>query len=333
MISFEIDFLFYFASLFFLYHTLSSVSQRDRRDLLLLYWMGISVLSFLVITSFSRFEIFFIGWNKRSTFQILTLANLLLFFTYRSLEERIFSYSRSVGFIFTALIFGFFASFFYWMERFQTNLYAEDESHILPFAIAVGAFVWSREMFWTEPKLTLSPSSDEKEFNLTDSLFPCLVFLIAPQTTNYEFVAVLASVVVIGLSSLVGFIFVSQILKERVPREGELGMWIGTLAFSTSIGVDLLVSVPLSFSLGMFGRGVYHTLARLDWSEPGKRGVVSFLYPSILGIFLPFLVLEPKHWNHAPYVLLGVQVLYFFSFYLVSSFVFGILLLFKPKSE
>ncbi|XDD47602.1 hypothetical protein AB3N60_05840 [Leptospira sp. WS39.C2] len=333
MISIEIDVFYFFASLLFLYHSLESFDQKEQRNLFVFYWMGVSLLFILILGALRKWEIFIFGWEKESIFHLLTKSNLILFFTHVVFEERIFSYKRSIGFIILLFLSFYFASFFYWIESFQITLNPEDQSQILPFTISVGSFIWLREMFWQNPKSLESKLGEGIGQNLILVFLPCFLFLLSPQTTNYGFIEFLSSVVVIGIASLVGFTFVSQILKESLPREAELGVWVGTIGFSSVIGVDLLVSLPLSFVLGMSARGLYAYLDQLGWSVSGKRGVVSFLYPSIIGILLPFFVLEPKDWNHAPYVLLGVQVLYFLSFYLVSSLVFGLLLLSKPKSD
>ncbi|ABZ93674.1 Hypothetical protein LBF_1150 [Leptospira biflexa serovar Patoc strain 'Patoc 1 (Ames)'] len=333
MISIEIDFIYFFVSLFFLHRCLVSVSSEENKNLLLLYWMGTSFLGFLFLLSLSRWGIIGFGWETKSFFLVLTKFNLILFFTYQTLEERIFSFRRSIGFLLTLLLFVFFSSFFFWIQIFQTEIHAEDQALFLPFTIAVGAFVWSREMFWTNPNPMESKLGEGKNIHLSFLFLPCFLYVLSPFTTNYGFVEMIASVLLVSISSLVGFLLISQILKVSIPEEAEMGVWVGTVSFSSSLGAELLVTIPLAFFVGMFARGMYFYLDGLDWSRSGKRGVVAFLIPSILGIFLPFLVREPKDWVHAPYVLLGVQVLYFLSFYLVSSLVFGVLLLFKPKSE
>ncbi|TGM06073.1 hypothetical protein [Leptospira jelokensis] len=333
MISLEIDFIFFFVSLFFFYHRFESIDHSEKKNLLLLFWFSNSIFSVILILGLSRWGYFLPGWETKSLFRILTVSNLLMFFTYNALEERIFSFGRVIGFLFQFVLYVFFSSFFFWTNLFQTNLHAEDESLILPFTISIGAFVWSREMFWTNPNSLESKLEGEKPPHLTFLFLPSFLFILSPFTTNYGFVEILSSAVALGISSFVGFSLVSQFLKKSIPREAELGMWVGCISFSSVLGVDLFVSLPISFFVGMFARGLYAYLESLSWSESGKTGVVSYLYPSIMGIFLPFLVKEPKDWSHAPYVLLGVQVLYFLSFYLVSSLVFGFLLLFKPKSD
>ncbi|TGK47091.1 hypothetical protein [Leptospira bouyouniensis] len=333
MISIEVDFLFFFVSLFFLYRCLFSIANMENKSLLLTYWMGIIILTFISIHSLSRWGVSVIGWETKSIFLLLTKSNLVLYFVYQLLEERIFLYRRTIGFLITFCLFLFLGTFFYWIQMFQVEIRAEDTSRILPFTIAIGAFVWSREMFWPNLKLLELKLGDEKESKLAFLFLPCFLYVLTPFSTNYGFIEALSSAVVIGISSFVGFTLVSLILKVSIPDEAEIGVWIGTIAFSSSFGADLLVCIPMAFFVGAFARGFYFYLDQLNWTVSGKRGVVCFLFPSIIAIFLPFLVLEPKDWLHSPYVLLGVQILYFLSFYLVSSLVFGILLLLKPKSE
>ncbi|MCW7462131.1 hypothetical protein [Leptospira limi] len=333
MISIEIDFIYFFASLFFLQYSLVIVTNKENRNLFLLYWMSLSVIGIFLLFSLSKWGISVFGWDTQSIFLLLTKANLILFFAFQVLGERIFSYSRVVGFLISVLLTLFFGTFFYWIHLFQSQLYAQDESGLLPFTVAMGAFVWSREMFWISPKSNKSKLVEEDKPKLLFLFLPCILFLLSPYKTNYEFIEIISKPVVLGFSSLIGFTIISQYLKVSIPRETEIGVWLGSIGFSTAISVDLLVSIPLAFVIGMFARGIYFYLDGLKWSDSGKRGVVSYLVPSILATFLPFLVVEPKDWNHSPYVLLGVQVLYFLSFYLISSLVFGFLLLIKPKSE
>lgn len=333
MISLEIDFIFFFASLFFFYHCIQSVYHSEKKNLLLIYWFSLSLFTVLIILGLVRWGISIPGWETKSIFRILTLGNLVMFFAYTALEDRIFTFGKAIGFFFFFVLYVFFSSFFFWTNLFQSILHADDQSLILPFSIGIGAFVWSREMFWTNPNSLESKLEGETSPQLTFLFLPSFLFILSPFTTDYGFVEILSSAVVLGISSFVGFSLISQLQKKAIPKEAELGMWVGCISFSSVLGVDLFVSLPISFFVGMLGRGLYSYLESLQWSESGKRGVVSFLYPSLLGIFLPFLILEPKDWNHAPYVMLGVQVLYFLSFYLVSSLVFGILLLFKPKTD
>ncbi|TGL54158.1 hypothetical protein EHQ59_08175 [Leptospira kemamanensis] len=333
MISLEIDFLFFLISLVLVFKCFRSVTLPEEKQLLLLYWVANLILTVLLLISLSRLGVNITGWKTKSLFRILTISNLVSFFTYNALEDRIFSFRRSVGFAITLVLYLFFGSFFYWIQIFQTGLHAEDKSLLLPFTISLGAFVWSREMFWTHPKTTESKLADDFLGQFGFLFLPSFLLLLSPFSSNYEFVEILSSAVILGLSSLLGFTLVSQILKVTYLSEAEIGMWIGTISFSSVLGIDLLLGLPIAFFVGMMGRGLYFLLDTLDWSSSGKRGVVSFLFPSVLGVFLPFLLLEPKDWSHAPYVLLGVQVLYFLSFYLISSLVFGILLLCKPKTD
>lgn len=333
MISIEIDFIYFFASLFFLQYSLVFVTSKENRNLFLLYWMSLSVIGIFLLFSLSKWGISVFGWDTQSIFMLLTKTNLILFFAFQVLGERIFSYSRIVGFLISILLTLFFGTFFYWIHLFQSQLFAEDESRLLPFTVAMGAFVWSREMFWNSAKSNESKLVEEDKQYLIFLFLPCILFLLSPYKTNYEFIEIISKPVLLGFSSLIGFTIISQYLKVPIPREAEIGVWLGSIGFSTAISVDLLVSIPLAFGIGMFGRGIYFYLDELKWSDSGKRGVVSYLVPSVLATFLPFLVVEPKDWNHSPYVLLGVQVLYFLSFYLISSLVFGFLLLIKPKSE
>ncbi|MBL0953565.1 MAG: hypothetical protein IBJ01_02225 [Leptospira sp.] len=333
MISIEIDFIYFFASLFFLQYSLVFVANKEIKNLFLLYWLSLSVIGIFLLLSLSRWGISIFGWDTQSIFMLLTKTNLILFLAFQVLEDRIYSFSRVLSFLVLVLLTLFFGSFFYWIHLFQTQLLAQDELGLLPFTIAMGAFVWSREMFWNPQNSNESKLVEEEQPNLLFLFLPCILFLLSPDKTNYEFIEMIGKPVILGFSSLIGFSLISQYLKVSIPREAEIGVWLGSIGFSTAISVDLMVSIPLAFVIGMFARGIYLYLNELKWSDSGKRGVVSYLVPSVLATFLPFLVIEPKDWNHAPYVLLGVQVLYFLSFYLISSLVFGFLLLIKPKSE
>ncbi|TGK98150.1 hypothetical protein [Leptospira levettii] len=333
MISIEIDFIYFFASLLFLQYSLLSITKNENKNLFLVYWLSLSVIGILFLISLSKWEFSVFGWDTQSIFFLLTKTNLILFFAFQVLGERIFSYSRIAGFFILVLLTLFFGSFFYWIHLFQSQLLAQDESRLLPFTIAMGAFVWTREMFWNPQNLNESKLVEEDKQNLLFLFLPCILFLLSPYKSNYEFIEMIGKPVVLGFSSLIGFSLISQYLKVSIPREAEIGVWLGSIGFSTAMSVELVVSIPLAFVIGMFGRGIYFYLDELKWSDSGKWGVVSYLLPSVIATFLPFLVIEPKDWNHAPYVLLGVQVLYFLSFYLISSLVFGFLLLIKPKSE
>lgn len=327
----ETEFLFCILSGIFLYHSLSRISVEWKRRDLLFQWTAITALGFIFTESLKKWGIQSALWNTDSIFGYITKSNLLLFLSYTSLEERIFAFKVYRRYFLSVFLYMFWILVLFGIQFFQTTIQIQDNTLILPFAISLGAFVWAREMFW--------PYEENKESKLGDDSFrfvylsflPVAFLVLSPWKLEWSFYKQVATILIYGLSSHLGFQLVSKYKKQMVPAESEIGIWIGALAFSTCLGTEILVVLPLSILSGIFGRLLYAYLSTLSWSEPGIRGVMSFLYPSILGIFLPFLLVERGQWVHAPYVLLGVQILYFLSFYLVASFSFGIILLNKQK--
>ncbi|TGK92674.1 hypothetical protein EHQ30_12540 [Leptospira brenneri] len=327
----ETEFLFCILSGFFLFHSLSRIVDDGNRSDLIFRWVTISIFGFIITESLNKWGIRSDLWNTDSIFAYITKSNLILFLSYSSLEERIFNLKPFFRIFVSVFLYSFWVSVLYGIHFFQNTILVQDNTLILPFAIALGAFLWTREMFWTgEDKRNLSLGEDSSRFVYL-SFFPATFLVFSPWKEDVHFYHQVSTILMYGISSFVGFLIVSKFKKEMVPFSSEIGIWIGGFAFSSSLGAEIVVVLPLAMLSGIFGRLLYSYLSRLAWSESGIRGVVSFLYPSILGIFLPFLLLEPSGWVHSPYVLLGVQVLYFLSFYLVASLSFGIILLIKQK--
>lgn len=327
----ETEFLFCILSSFFLFHSLAKITEEWKRKDLLFQWTAITALGFIFTESLKKWGIQSVIWNTDSILGYITKSNLLLFLSYTSLEERIFTFKVYRRFFVSIFLYLFWVFVLFGIQFFQTTILVQDNTLILPFAISLGAFVWAREMFWN--------LEENNEFKLGDDSFrfiylcflPTAFLVLSPWKVEWSFYKQVATLLMYGISSHLGFQLVSKLKKETVPFESEIGIWIGSLAFSTCLGSEILVVLPLSILSGIFGRLLYSYLSTLSWSESGIRGVISFLYPSFLGIFLPFLLAEPSVWVHSPYVLLGVQVLYFLSFYLVACLSFGIILLNKQK--
>ncbi|TGL86053.1 hypothetical protein EHQ68_09835 [Leptospira congkakensis] len=328
---FETEFLFCILSGFFLFHTLTRISEEWKRKDLLFQWTMLTVLGFIIVESLKKWGIRSELWNTDSIFVYITKSNLLLFLSYSSLEERIFVLKPVRRILVSSFLYLFWVSLLFGIHFFQTTIQVQDNTFILPFAIALGAFVWTREMFWNEDLGDKRGLGDDSSRFIYLSFLPAAFLILSPWKTDVNFYNQVSAILFYGVSSFLGFLFVSKFKKETVSSESEIGIWIGGLAFSSCLGTEIVVVLPLAILSGIFGRLLYSYLSSLSWSESGIRGVVSFLYPSALGIFLPFLLTEPNEWVHAPYVLLGVQVLYFLSFYLVSSLCFGIILLNKQK--
>ncbi|MBM9548553.1 hypothetical protein JWG40_16120 [Leptospira sp. 201903074] len=327
----ETEFLFCILSSFFLFHSLAKNTEEWKRKDLLFQWTAITSLGFIITESLKKWGIHSELWNTDSLFAYITKSNLLLFLSYSSLEGRIFTL-KSVRRIFISIfLYSFWVSVLFGIQFFQTTILVQDNTLILPFAISLGAFVWAREMFWNFEENKESILGDDSFRFIYLCFLPVTFLVLSPWKVEWSFYKQVATLLLYGISSHVGFQLVSKFKKETVPAESEIGIWIGSLAFSTCLGTEVLVVLPLSILAGIFGRLLYSYLSTLSWSESGIRGVISFLYPSILGIFLPFFLIERGQWVHAPYVLLGVQILYFLSFYLVACLSFGIILLNKQK--
>ncbi|PJZ85550.1 hypothetical protein [Leptospira harrisiae] len=328
---FETEFLFCILSSFFLFHSLFRISDEGKRSELIFQWTLITVVGFFITEILKKWGIHSLLWNSDSLFLYIAKSNLLLFLTYFSFEESWFSFQPVRRFFFFGLLFVFWIGVMFGIHFFQTTILVQDNTLILPFAISLGAFVWIREMFWSLEGVRESTLGDDSARFVYLSVLPATFLVFSPWKTEVNFYNQVSAIVIYGISSFVGFLFVSKLKKEIVPASAEIGIWIGTLAFSSCLGTEILVVLPLAFLSGIFGRLIYSHLSSLRWSESGIRGVLSFLYPATLGIFLPFLLVEANLWVHSPYVLLGVQVLYFLSFYLVACLFFGIILLFKQK--
>lgn len=328
---FETEFLFCILSGFFLFHTLSRISEEGKRNDLIFHWTFITVFGFLLTEVLKKWGIRSEIWNTDSLFAYLTKTNLLLFLCYSSLEERWFSFQPFRRFFVSIFLFLFWVGVLFGIHFFQTTIFVQDNTLILPFAISLGAFVWMREMFWPLERADKQGLTyDSSRFGYL-SLLPIVFLVLSPWKADVQFYSYVSNFLFYGIASSLGFFLVSKWKKEEVSSASEIGIWMGTLAFSSCLGTEILVVLPLAFLSGIFGSLLYSYLASLRWSESGIRGVLSFLYPAILGVFLPFLLAEPNLWVHSPYVLLGVQVLYFLSFYLVACFSFGIILFFKQK--
>ncbi|MCW7471669.1 hypothetical protein [Leptospira kanakyensis] len=328
---FETEFLFCVLSGFFLFHTLSRISEEGKRSDILFQWAMITVVSFLFTEILKKWGIRSELWNTDSIFVYITKSNLLLFLSYSSLEEKIFDLRPARRFVVSIFLYLFWVSLLFGIHFFQTNIYVQDNTFILPFAISLGAFVWMREMFWNDTENRMQVLAYDSSRFIYLSFLPAAFLVLSPWKVDVQFYNKVSMILIYGMSSFVGFLLVSKLKKEKLPEAAEIGIWIGALAFSSCLGTEILVVLPLAFLSGIFGQLLYSYLISLSWSESGVRGVVSFLYPSALGIFLPFLLAEPKEWVHSPYVLLGVQVLYFLSFYLAASLSFGFILLNKQK--
>ncbi|EOQ96055.1 putative membrane protein [Leptospira wolbachii serovar Codice str. CDC] len=327
----ETEFLFCILSGFFLFHSLSRITEEWKRKDLLFQWTVITALGFILTESLKKWGIYSELWNTDSIFAYIAKSNLLLFLSYTSLEERIFTFKVYRRLFVSIFLYLFWVFVLFGIQFFQTNILVQDNTLILPFAISLGAFVWAREMFWNlEENKEMKLGDDSLRFVYLCFL-PVAFLVLSPWKVDWSFYKQVANLLIYGISSHVGFQLVSKFKKQIVPEESEMGIWIGAIAFSTCLGTEIVVVLPLSILSGIFGRLLYSYLSSLSWSGPGLRGVISFLYPSVLGIFLPFLLEEPNGWVHAPYVLLGVQVLYFLSFYLVACLSFGIILLNKQK--
>lgn len=327
----ETEFLFCILSGFFLFHSLSRITEEWKRKDLLFQWTAITALGFFLTESLGKWGIQSELWNTDSFFAYITKSNLLLFLSYSSLEERIFILKPIRRIFVSIFLFSFWVGILFGIQFFQTTILVQDNTSILPLAISLGAFVWTREMFWTLENTDNSKLVDDTSRFVYLSFLPVAFLVLSPWKADWSFYKQVAALLMYGISSHVGFQLVSKFKKEVVGFESEIGIWIGAIAFSACLGTEIVVVLPLSLLSGIFGRLLYSYLSSLSWSEPGIRGVVSFLYPSVLGIFLPFLLVEPSGWVHSPYVLLGVQVLYFLSFYLAASLCFGIILLNKQK--
>ncbi|TGL43937.1 hypothetical protein EHQ55_18005 [Leptospira meyeri] len=328
---FETEFLFCILSGFFLFHTLRRISEEGKRNDLIFLWTFITVFGFFMTEILKRWGIRSEIWNTDSIFVYITKSNLLLFLTHSSLEERWFSFQPLRRFFVATFIFLFWVGVLFGIHFFQTTILVQDSTLILPFAISLGALVWIREMFWPLEEVGKQKLTYDASHFVYLSLLPVVFLVLSPWKADVRFYSYVSNFLFYGIVSSLGFLFVSKWKKEDVSYAAEIGIWIGTLAFSSCLGTEILVVLPLAFLSGIFGRLLYSYLALLRWSESGIRGVLSFLYPAILGIFVPFLLAEPNLWVHSPYVLLGVQVLYFLSFYLVACLSFGIILLFKQK--
>ncbi|TGK84557.1 hypothetical protein EHQ24_06075 [Leptospira noumeaensis] len=328
---FETEFLFCVLSGFFLFHSLSRISEETKRSDLLFQWTMITVFGFVLTETLKKWGIHSEIWNTDSIFVYITKSNLLLFLSYVSFEERIFDFSPFRRIFVSVFLYLFWVSLLFGIYFFQKTILVQDNTLILPFAISLGAFVWMREMFWNLDGGKEQILGEDNLRFVYLSFLPAAFLVLSPWKVDVQFFKQVATILMYGTSSLVGFLFVSKLKKEMVPTSAETGIWIGALAFSVCLGTEILVVLPLAFFSGIFGRLIYSYLSSISWSASGIRGVVSFLYPSVLGIFLPFFLAEPSGWVHSPYVLLGVQILYFLSFYLAASFCFGIILLNKQK--
>ncbi|TGK84201.1 hypothetical protein EHQ31_05815 [Leptospira montravelensis] len=327
---FETEFLFCILSGFFLFHSIERLSDEWKRRELVFLWTNITGFGFIITESLLKWGIHSDLWNTDSIFGYITRSNLLLFLSYVTLEERIFTLKPSRRFFVSVFLYLFWVGVLFGIQFFQKTIFVQDNTFILPFAISLGAFIWSREMFWSFEEN--SPKLGEDSSRLVYLCFlPATFLVLSPWKFEVSFYTKVANILLYGISSQIGFQFVSKFKKESVPAESEIGIWIGAITFSSCLGTEILVVLPLAILSGIFGRLLYSYLSSLSWSEPSIRGVVSFLFPSFLGIFLPFLLTEPKDWVHSPYVLLGVQTLYFLSFYLAGAFSFGLILLNKQK--
>ncbi|TGL33602.1 hypothetical protein [Leptospira perdikensis] len=327
----ETEFLFCILSSFFLFHSLSRITDEWKRKDLLFQWTAITAVGFIITESLTKWGFHSNIWNSDSIFAYITKSNLILFLSYSSLEERIFTLKPIRRIFVSIFLYSFFIGVLFGTQFFQTSILVQDNTLILPLVISLGAFVWTREMFWTEKNADNLMLADDTSRFVYINFLPVAFLVFSPWKADWSFYKQVAALLMYGFSSHVGFQLVSKFKREVVGFESEIGIWIGAIAFSTCLGTEIVVVLPLSILSGIFGRLLYSYLSTLSWSESGIRGVVSFLYPSVLGIFLPFLLLEPGGWVHSPYVLLGVQVLYFLSFYLAASLCFGIILLNKQK--
>ncbi|MCG6142849.1 hypothetical protein [Leptospira bandrabouensis] len=328
---FETEFLFCILSGFFLFHSILRISDEWKRRELIFHWTTITGFGFFITESLLKWGIHSEIWNTDSIFGYITRSNLLLFLSYVALEERVFTLKPIQRFFVSVFLYLFWVGVLFGIQFFQTIILVQDNTFILPFSIALGAFIWSREMFWRFEKDGNSKLGGDSVQLVYLSFLPAAFLILSPWKFEVSFYTKVANIFLYGIASHIGFQLVSKFKKESVTAESEIGIWIGAITFSSCLGTDVLIVLPLAFLSGIFGRLLYAYLSSLSWSEPSLRGVISFLFPSFLGIFLPFLLTEPKDWVHSPYVLLGVQTLYFLSFYLAGAFSFGIILLSKQK--
>ncbi|MDF3821117.1 hypothetical protein P3G55_14505 [Leptospira sp. 96542] len=327
----ETEFILFLLSLF-LVHRVISLLPDNRKNFFVFVWMTQTVFLFSL---FEVLRFFQIPIPLANTYlSVLSQTNVIFFVTYISLEK-ISSNLTARPNIFLFLCLGLVLSYFPNIIGMLTNSFGIqvfDKTGITHFFIFMGTFTWLSQMFFIVPGFS-EPEVDPRENSPLYFLLPISFLIFSPWTEDPKIWSYSAQFLLIGFFSFLGFKSTSYFLKVPVEREIEKSVWVGVVSFASCAGLSFFLYAPVTILVGVFARLMEHLLSKHEWSKTSTMNFCIYFFPSVLATYFPLLLLPRIEWPHAPYVLLGVQTLYFLTIHLTAAFIFGLFLLGNPKPK
>lgn len=324
----ETEFLFFGFSFLLILRILSKESETIRIKLQTV-WLSQLLGGIFFVILIQRLEIEYTFFLPN--FLTIAKLNLYFFLAYLILKPIL----KDLGTGSLLVSFGFF-SFIFFPFLSQTNsgkpmfpFQYLDTLGLLPIWISLGTAVWFFEMFWSEKNEIENSVSPPIRFLLL--LVPLVFLPLGSIPLDWDFFSVLFDTFAISTASAFGFYITSILIREQTESEFEIGAFIGFVAFSPSLGSDLLIQLPLAIVLGGFGSLLIGFLRKKSWSKPGREGFVSFFFPGLIGAFLPSLLVPRNLWPHSPFVLLAVDLILVLYVFVLSSSICGALLFFRKQ--
>ncbi|MCZ8344613.1 MAG: hypothetical protein O9301_16385 [Leptospira sp.] len=324
----ETEFLFFAFSFLLIFRIFFKESEPVRIKLQSV-WIGLMVVTLFLAILLPRLEVSYAFFLPN--FSTIAKLNLVFFLGFMVLKPTLSGLETGV----LLIIFGFF-SFLFFPFLLETNAGKPqfpfpylDNLGLLPIWISLGTATWFFEMFWLERSEFENFVPGSLRFLLL--LTPLAMFPLGSIPLDWNFFSSLFEAFVISVGSAFGFYVTSVLIKEKTESEFEIGAFIGFVAFSPSLGSDLLVQLPLAILLGGFGSLLLGFLQKKTWSKQGREGFVSFFFPGVLGAFLPSLLVPRNLWPHSPFVLLAVDLVLVLYVFVLTSIVCGALLLFRGR--
>ncbi|TGN20531.1 hypothetical protein [Leptospira idonii] len=260
---------------------------------------------------------------------IVSFTNLVLFLSFSFMGSYLVlpKLKTSSQLIYICLIgLGLFPFlFFHFSLGSFTELGVLERGGFVILFLVSGSIAWFQEIFF-------QPLADEDlEKKIPDSFVSSLFFLSLPfvipivsgRITEERFYFLSIDLLLASLSSVLGFLAVSQARKKLSEGFGLslLPFFAGSALVSASLGVTHLLLIPVSFSAGLFLHLLQLWLRKKNWSDRSSLLVSGQLVAGGIGLFLPYLSLPNQEWLHPPSVMLAVQSLFLLTVFLLSCLV------------
>lgn len=327
----ETEFMFFLFSFVFIYRVISLSPEKLVRQLLFV-WLSTITLGVLVGILITRF-----GYQSQ-LFQTSLVGfgslNILFYVCFLTLEKTLEDLGLGrIMILFFTFTFLLFPLLLFPKPKFDIFPFEYmDRVGIMPLFIATGLGVWFFEMFWKD-RFDNRSHNVPYGYQILLLLLPIGFLILSPLRSEVDFFTLAFEYFLFGLFSSFGFLIVSHIKEEVSDTSFEVGAWIGMVSLSGCLGEDLLVLLPLSFLLGVFGRLFLGFLSQTGWSRRGSEKFTSFFLPSLLGVFLPLLIVPREKWPHSPFVLLAVQAIFFLSVLILTAVFVSFVLLLRREAE